>query len=70
VAVPDLMYTSSIITAETYRPLDEIYTSAAAIYLLMLYPLTLCGAALQPNICRCWLLARASYLLIAVTKLS
>jgi ABC-type amino acid transport system permease subunit len=69
VAVPDLMYTSSIITAETHRPL-EIYTSAAAIYFLMLYQLTLCGAALQSNICRCWLLARASYLLIAVTKLS
>src|SRR5713101_7736731 len=40
VAVPDLMYTSSIVTAETYRPL-EVYTSAAAMYFMMLYPLTL-----------------------------
>src|SRR5260370_3955453 len=42
VAVPDLMYTSSIVTAETYRPL-EVYTSAAAMYFMMLSPLTLLG---------------------------
>lgn len=39
VAVPDLMYTGSIVVAETYRPL-EVYTSVAAMYFIMLYPLT------------------------------
>src|SRR5215469_16006689 len=51
VAVPDLMYTSSIITAETYRPL-EVYTSAAAIYFLMLYPLTLFAKRLETRVDR------------------
>jgi polar amino acid transport system permease protein len=46
VAVPDLMYTSSIVTAETYRPL-EVYTSAAAMYFMMLYPLTLLAKRLE-----------------------
>ena len=39
VAVPDLMFTGSIIVAETYRPL-EVYTSVAAMYFILLYPLT------------------------------
>ena len=39
VAVPDLMYTGSIVVAETYRPL-EVYTSVAGMYFIMLYPLT------------------------------
>ena len=39
VAVPDLMYTGSIVVAETYRPL-EVYTSVAAMYFILLYPLT------------------------------
>jgi polar amino acid transport system permease protein len=39
VAVPDLMYTGSIVVAETYRPL-EVYTSVAVMYFIMLYPLT------------------------------
>jgi polar amino acid transport system permease protein len=39
VAVPDLMYTGSIVVAETYRPL-EVYTSVAAMYFVLLYPLT------------------------------
>ena len=39
VAVPDLMYTSSVMTAMTYRPL-EIYTFAALLYFLLLYPMT------------------------------
>jgi polar amino acid transport system permease protein len=46
VAVPDLMYTSSIITAETYRPL-EVYTSAAAIYFIILYPLMILARRLE-----------------------
>lgn len=40
VAVPDLLYQSQIITAETYRPL-EVYTTVAVVYLLVLFPLTL-----------------------------
>lgn len=38
VAVPDLMYTGSIIVAETFRPL-EVYTSVAVMYFVLLYPL-------------------------------
>ena len=51
VAVPDLMYTSSIVTAETYRPL-EVYTTAAAIYFIMLYPLTLFAKRLETRVDR------------------
>jgi len=51
VAVPDLMYTSSIITAETYRPL-EVYTTAAAIYFILLYPLTLFTKRLETRVDR------------------
>lgn len=39
VAVPDLMYTASVVTSTTYRPL-EAYTFVALIYLVILYPLT------------------------------
>jgi polar amino acid transport system permease protein len=46
VAVPDLMYTGSIVTAETYRPL-EVYTSVAAMYFIMLYPMTLFAKRLE-----------------------
>jgi polar amino acid transport system permease protein len=46
VAVPDLMYTGSIVTAETYRPL-EVYTSVAAMYFIMLYPMTLLAKRLE-----------------------
>lgn len=38
VAVPDLMYTASIIAAQSYRPL-EVYTAVAVIYFLILFPL-------------------------------
>jgi polar amino acid transport system permease protein len=38
VAVPDLMYTAQLLVSETFRPL-EIYTSLAAIYFVILYPL-------------------------------
>ena len=38
VAVPDLMYRSTIIVAETFRPL-EAYTLVAGIYFVILYPL-------------------------------
>ena len=49
VAVPDLMYTGSIITAETYRPL-EVYTSVAAMYFIMLYPMTLFAKRLEVRV--------------------
>jgi len=38
VAVPDLMYQGSLIVSETFRPL-EVYTSLAAVYFVILYPL-------------------------------
>lgn len=38
VAVPDLMYTGTLITSDTFRPL-EVYTSLAVIYFIILYPL-------------------------------
>jgi polar amino acid transport system permease protein len=49
VAVPDLMYTGSIVTAETYRPL-EVYTSVAAMYFIILYPLTLLAKRLEVRV--------------------
>ena len=49
VAVPDLMYTGSIVTAETFRPL-EVYTSVAAMYFVMLYPLTLFAKRLEVRV--------------------
>jgi polar amino acid transport system permease protein len=38
VAVPDLMYTASIIVSDTFRPL-EVYSSLGLAYLAILYPL-------------------------------
>lgn len=46
VAVPDLMYTASQITAQTYRPL-ETYTFVALMYLAVLYPLTVFSKKLE-----------------------
>lgn len=39
IAVPDLLYNGSLITAETYRPL-EVYTIVAVIYFILLFPAT------------------------------
>src|SRR5208283_165541 len=39
IAVADLLYQGTIITAATYRPL-EVYTMVAVIYFLVLFPLT------------------------------
>lgn len=39
IAVPDLLYNGSLITAETYRPL-EIYTVIAVVYFVLLFPAT------------------------------
>ena len=38
VAVPDLMYTGSIVVSDTFRPL-EVYTSVAVMYFIMLFPM-------------------------------
>ncbi len=40
VAVGDLLYQGTVVTAATYRPL-EIYTLVAVVYFLVLFPLTL-----------------------------
>ena len=40
IAVPDLVYNATLITAETYRPL-EVYTIVALIYFGILFPATL-----------------------------
>jgi polar amino acid transport system permease protein len=40
VAVGDLLYQGSVITAASYRPL-EVYTAVAAVYFAVLFPLTL-----------------------------
>ena len=40
VAVSDLLYQGSVITAASYRPL-EVYTTIAALYFAVLFPLTL-----------------------------
>ncbi|MCC6471133.1 MAG: amino acid ABC transporter permease [Alphaproteobacteria bacterium] len=49
VAVPDLMYTGSIVVADTFRPL-EVYTSVAVMYFLILYPLTHWAKRLETRI--------------------
>ena len=46
IAVPDLLYQGTLITADTYRPL-EVYTVVALIYFAMLFPSTLAGAGLR-----------------------
>ncbi len=49
VAIPDLMYTGSIIVSDTFRPL-EVYTSVAIAYFVILYPLTLWAARLEARV--------------------
>ena len=39
IAVPDLLYQGTLITADTYRPL-EVYTAVAVIYFVLLFPAT------------------------------
>lgn len=39
IAVPDLLYQGTLITADTYRPL-EVYTVVAIIYFVLLFPAT------------------------------
>src|SRR4249920_3901769 len=49
VAIPDLMYTGSIIVSDTFRPL-EVYTVVAVSYFVILYPLTLWAARLEARV--------------------
>jgi len=51
VAVPDLMYTGSIVVSDTFRPL-EVYSSVALAYFAILYPLTLWSARLEARVDR------------------
>jgi polar amino acid transport system permease protein len=39
IAVADLVYQGSVITAATYRPL-EVYTAVAVLYFIVLFPIT------------------------------
>jgi polar amino acid transport system permease protein len=39
IAVPDLLYQGTLITGDTYRPL-EVYTTVAVIYFVLLFPMT------------------------------
>lgn len=40
IAVPDLLYNGTLVTADTYRPL-EVYTIVAVIYFALLFPSTM-----------------------------
>jgi polar amino acid transport system permease protein len=46
IAVPDLLYNGTLITADTYRPL-EVSTVVAAIYFVLLFPSTLLAQAYE-----------------------
>lgn len=46
VAVGDLLYQGSVITGASYRPL-EVYTTIAAIYFAILFPLTLVASRIE-----------------------
>ena len=46
IAVPDLLYNGTLITADTYRPL-EVYTVVAVIYFILLFPSTLLAQAYE-----------------------
>jgi polar amino acid transport system permease protein len=51
IAVADLLYEGTIITAATYRPL-EVYTMVAVIYFLVLFPLTLAAQQVERRLAR------------------
>lgn len=48
-AVGDLLYQGSVITAATYRPL-EVYTTVAVLYFAVLFPLTLGAEAAEKRL--------------------
>jgi polar amino acid transport system permease protein len=49
IAVGDILYQGSVITAATYRPL-EVYSIAAVIYFLILYPSTILAQRLEARL--------------------
>jgi polar amino acid transport system permease protein len=49
IAVPDLLYNGTLITADTYRPL-EVYTVVAVIYFVLLFPSTLLAQAYERHL--------------------
>ena len=51
IAVADLLYQGTIITAATYRPL-EVYTMVAVIYFAVLFPLTLAAQRVERRLAR------------------
>jgi polar amino acid transport system permease protein len=51
IAVGDLLYQGTIITAATYRPL-EVYTMVAVIYFAVLFPLTLAAQRVERRLAR------------------
>ena len=51
IAVADLLYQGTIITAATYRPL-EVYTMVAVIYFLVLFPLTSAAQQVERRLAR------------------
>jgi polar amino acid transport system permease protein len=51
IAVPDLLYQGSLITADTYRPL-ETYTVVAIIYFVLLFPATLAAQAYEKRLAK------------------
>lgn len=51
IAVPDLLYQGTLITADTYRPL-EVYTVVALIYFVLLFPSTLLAQAYERRLSR------------------
>ena len=46
IAVPDLLYNGTLVTADTYRPL-EVYTVVAIIYFVLLFPSTMLAQAYE-----------------------
>jgi polar amino acid transport system permease protein len=46
IAVPDLLYNGTLVTADTYRPL-EVYTVVALVYFAMLFPSTMLAQAYE-----------------------
>ena len=51
IAVGDLLYQGTIITAATYRPL-EVYTMVAVIYFVVLFPLTMAAQQVELRLAR------------------
>jgi len=51
IAVADLLYEGTIITAATYRPL-EVYTMVAIIYFIVLFPLTIAAQQVERRLAR------------------